>query len=475
MQFHPVPVEELVGRLSEERVSWLGRLLGTFLSHAKSADLGDEEIRRRVRNDGDRERTELFLEIFERTRRGYERLLAEERAVDFHDLINEAARIIRHGGWRHEYEYVLIDEFQDISDGRMALAKALDQPDLAFFLVGDDWQSIYRFADSRVELIHECDHHLGYTRRENLTRTFRFGDGILEPSAAFVQRNPEQTRRNMEAHTQANDRGVTVVANDDPVKGVNAAIRLIWESEGDAAQSVLVLVRFQSSSKAVDPRAARGPYDVQFSTVHSAKGREADYAIVLDLIDSKYGFPCRVTDDPLLEIVAPPVGERSYPDAEERRLFYVALTRARKGAYLITDPAKPSSFVRELKAMSPEINQVGDVRPICPSCRRGSLVRSQSGENLRCTNSPRCGHLSPRCSSCRTGYVSIHPGWTGAACSNPRCRSTPMICPECRSGLLVLREGSSRFWGCSRYWDEDSCRFTAPHTETRSRHASERM
>ena len=129
VEFDPVPVDKLVGRLSEERISWLGHLLGTFLNHAKSADLSEEEIRRRVGNDGDRERAQLFLEIFERMRRGYERLLAEERAVDFHDLINEAARIIRRGGWRHEYEYVLIDEFQDISDGRMALAKALDQPD----------------------------------------------------------------------------------------------------------------------------------------------------------------------------------------------------------------------------------------------------------------------------------------------------------------------------------------------------------
>lgn len=187
--------------------------------------------------------------------------------------------------------------------------------------------------------------------------------------------------------------------------------------------------------------------------------------IVLDMTDSKYGFPCQVTDDPLLEIVAPPIGERSYPHAEERRLFYVALTRARKGVYLITDPTDPSPFVREL-ATSPEIARIGDLRPICPSCQRGALVRSHSGENLRCTNYPRCTHLSPRCSGCRDGYVSIDPGASVAKCSDPSCMSRPRICPECRSGVLVLRKGNSRFWGCSRYSHEDSCRFTMPYVET---------
>ena len=465
VNFERVPVEELVSRLSEEKFTWLSRLLRTFLNHVKSSDLNEDEIRRRVRCDDDRERADPFLEIFERTRRRYERLLADERAVDFHDLINDAARIIREGAWRHDYEHVLVDEFQDISDGRMALARSLDRPGLAYFLVGDDWQSIYRFAGSRVELVHDCDRHLGHTRRENLTLTFRSGDGIIGPSTAFVQRNPEQTRRKLASHEQDHDRGVTIVANDEPVKGVNTAIRRIWEAEGDAAQSVLVLGRFQSSRKAMSPRATEGPYDVRFSTVHSAKGREADYVIVLDMIDSKYGFPCQVTDDPLLEIVAPPLGERSYPHAEERRLFYVALTRARKGVYLVTDPTNPSPFVRELAELSPEIARIGEWCSLCPSCRRGALVRSQSGENLRCTDYPRCSHLSPRCPRCRAGYVSIELGGTSAKCSNPGCGSPPRVCPRCRSGVLVLRRGTSRFWGCSRYSHEDSCRFKAPYTD----------
>ena len=99
------------------------------------------------------------------------------------------------------------------------MAKASKKPDLAYFLVCDDWQSIYRFAGSHVGVIHECDQHLDHTQRENLTRTFRFGDGILKPSSTFVQLNPEQTRRGLVAHSQAGDEGITVIAANDPVKG----------------------------------------------------------------------------------------------------------------------------------------------------------------------------------------------------------------------------------------------------------------
>ena len=202
VKFDPVPEQELVSKLSQERLSWLSHLLRTFLNHAKSSNLSHKEILGRAGNQKDKHRTWCFLEIFQEVREGYEVLLREEGALDFHDLINEATETIRNGRWENPFRYVLIDEFQDISNGRMSLAMALRKPDLAYFLVGDDWQSIYRFAGSYVGLIHQVEEHLGFTRRESLTRTFRFGDGILRPSTGFIQQNPEQTKRTLEAYNQ---------------------------------------------------------------------------------------------------------------------------------------------------------------------------------------------------------------------------------------------------------------------------------
>ena len=136
----------------------------------------------------------------------------------------------------------------------------------------------------------------------------------------------------------------------------------------------------------------------EFSTVHRAKGREADYVVVLDLKDGRWGFPSRIEDNSLLTLVLPPRSERPYPFAEERRLFYVAMTRARIGAYLIADSDRPSSFVTELLKQSGDLRQLGAPAPKCPRCREGRL-RMRDGKY---------GH----------------------------------------------------FWGCSEFWSEPSCRYT---------------
>ena len=464
VDFQPVPAEDLVERLTAEKLSVLSRLLGTFLQHVKSADLSDEEVERRTKLAKDRKRADRFFQLFTHTRREYQRRLREEKAIDFHDLINQAKALISNGDWDNPYQHVLVDEFQDISDGRMALAKALKKPDLAYFLVGDDWQSIYRFTGSHVGLIHECDQHLGHTERTNLSRTFRFGDGILKPSSAFVQRNPEQTKRNFVANSQAGDEGITIIATDDSESGVNTALQMIRKADDARDTSVLVLGRFQSSRKAMGPRQGRQTDGIEFSTVHSAKGREANYVIVLNLVDKRYGFPCLVVDDPLLDLVSPPAAQdEPYPNAEERRLFYVALTRARKGAYLIADQTNPSPFIRELLQTSTDIRTIGQVSQSCPACYRGALIRSQSGDNLRCTNSPTCQYLAPKCPNCRTGYATVNEDSGVANCSNPDCTEPPCVCPKCGTGVVVLRTNPREFWACSRYWDTPSCTFTAQY------------
>ncbi len=458
VEFNPVPPEELVQRLSQERINWLAHLLGGFLQHVKSGNLAREEIERRAQNARDKGRTEKFLQVFHEVRERYQQLLLQENAIDFHDLINRAADIMRGNVWQNPFTHLLVDEFQDISRGRMALLEALQKEGLAYFLVGDDWQSIYRFAGSQVSLVHDCDQHLGHTERTVLTRTFRFGEGILGPSGRFIQQNPEQTRR--ELTTGREGEGIVVMAAQDQREGMNRAVQEILERNQGRRPSILVLGRYRSRNNMVRGLRGRIPANVEFSTAHAAKGRESEYVIVLDLSDGRYGFPCMAEDDPLMELVLPPAHGQAFPHAEERRLFYVALTRAIRSAYLIADAQNPSPFVRELLKNSPEVENRGDLAPPCPRCPRGSLVPSASGENLRCSNFPKCGHMAPRCPGCRQGYVSINRD--GAACSNPGCGESPRVCPRCGEGVLVPRTGRTDFWGCSRYQAEPSCRYTAP-------------
>ena len=461
----PVPIVDLLERLARHRHNWLTGLIATVIKHVKTSSVSPSELRRRA---GESERNNAFLDVFEEVLDRYERRLGEEGAVDFEDLINRATEHIGGGRWPVPYRYVLVDEFQDISAGRMALIAALRRTGTAYFLVGDDWQSIYRFAGSDVGLVRDCGNHLGYVCECHLGTTFRYRAGILDPSAAFVQRNPEQTQRRLRTKSTAPDRGITVVAEVSQKEGVGTALDHIRRREGaegggdgQGSVSVLALGRYRRSRADTGEPHRDGQLQIDFSTVHAAKGRQADYVLVLDLKNDQYGFPSQIEDDPLLELVLPPSRKPAFRHAEERRLFYVAVTRARRGAYLIADGTNPSSFVEELLRNHPETARIGAgalARSDAFSCPRcgGRLVESQSGKSLRCVNHPLCQHLAPRCAFCDHGHVLIVAG--RSECTNDHCDTPPPVCPRCRAGILTRTSGRhGPFLGCSEYRAEPPC------------------
>ena len=170
--FNPVPLRELLGDLRDTTVTWLARLIATFLRLVKTAAKSIDELRKRGTMLPGALRNETFIDLFEQVWKRYEAVLSEDGAVDFDDLINRATALIGDNRWPSPYRYVLVDEFQDISAGRMELLKALDRPDVSFFLVGDDWQSINRFAGSDVGLMQQCGEHLVSCIRNDCTVSF---------------------------------------------------------------------------------------------------------------------------------------------------------------------------------------------------------------------------------------------------------------------------------------------------------------
>ena len=163
LEAHGVAMErrdcaELVIELSGQKILVLADLLNTFMRHAKAADLSVDDMLGRAGSGSARERSERFLTIYETVRERYEQLLRDERAVDFTDLIKRATGLIEDGAWQSPFRYVLVDEFQDISADRMALLKSLKGPGVAYFLVGDDWQSIYLI---RVNHFDRCVNYSG--------------------------------------------------------------------------------------------------------------------------------------------------------------------------------------------------------------------------------------------------------------------------------------------------------------------------
>ena len=463
VRFERTSIERLLANLRNIIASWLGQLLATFLSLVKTAGFTMRELRQRAAALplSSALRSNAFLDLFERVWNRYEELVDEEKAVDFDDLINRARDFIETGRWASPFRYVLVDEFQDISAGRLALLKALKASGVAYFLVGDDWQSINRFAGSDVGLMTSCGDYLGFVAQRELSQTFRYGESIVRPSSTFIQRNPDQTQRTLKGRQTGADAGVTVITATAQAGGTARALADIAARVPPQREaSVLVLGRYRKSVNHLRYRSPRPGIRVETSTIHSAKGREADYVVVLDLAEGFSGFPVAKENDPLLNIVLSKPS--AFPHAEERRLFYVAMTRARHQVYLVADAARPSAFVRELCRGRRDIRRIGqfadDDAPPCPRCG-GRLVVSQTGKTRRCTNHPQCEYRAPRCSECESGYIIVGRGQ--AKCSNSGCAGVVRACPRCKIGVLRRRRGPhSEFWGCSEYHAEPPCRYT---------------
>ncbi len=463
----PRPLDELVeqfkqkGKLTDPFVE----LVDSFLNHVKTnrTSMIDLQERIQILPDGPgRNRAERFVPIFMDILERYERDVRLD-GIDFYDMINLATDYISEDSWRSPYRYILVDEFQDIALNRMKLISELRKPgEAAYFTVGDDWQAINRFAGSDLELMQNAGTHLGAVRERHLLRTFRFGSQLSDVTSTFVKRNPLQSQRVPVPLRDSEELGIFVVAvnrmwkaaadRDQAVaNAINTAISEIEDSEGKES-TVLLLGRYAFTSP-THPYPRRANIKTEFSTVHSAKGREADFVIILGLNDEKYGFPSRIEDDVLLNLVTLP--DEDFEFAEERRLLYVAMTRARKGVFLLTDSVYPSKFVKELLQQSGDsIRVVGELMfdrfPDCPLCRSGVLTKSKSGESLRCVNKG-CPGYAVAC-ECGRGFRLVDH--TDQPCTEDDCTATYANCPVCQHGIMIHRENNRdkhEFWSCSEW------------------------
>ena len=198
--------------------------------------------------------------------------------------------------------------------------------------VGDDWQAINRFAGADISVMTDFNRWFGDGPTLRLQTTFRCTQTTADTAADFVQKNPRQLRKSVVARS-ARTAGVPV-----------ELIRLQSEDEIERSDRVLAsrpvrartVARASTSSDATASRRRSCParprpnLTVTFRTAHSAKGLEADYVLVPRMVSGMYGFPSEVVDDPVLGIVMSESDR--FPHGEERRLFYVALTRARGSA-----------------------------------------------------------------------------------------------------------------------------------------------
>ncbi|MDE2889943.1 MAG: UvrD-helicase domain-containing protein [Gemmatimonadota bacterium] len=474
----PIPSGETFSVLEEQgRIEPFTRLVATFLHHYKGAQLSADDVARRAAGAENRPRAEAFLTVFIPVYERYQESLARRRQIDFHDMITNATEHVRRGRYRNRFGYILVDEFQDISAGRAGLLKALlDTSSTAqLFAVGDDWQAIFRFAGSDIAIMREFTARFGESERVNLETTFRCADRIANLASRFVLSNPAQIHKRVSSIFNADGPCVHVMVaretSPDPLAETLNAVAADAAGDDERA-TVLLLGRYRHNRPGNLETLSRAHSSLRltFMTVHGSKGLEADYVVVLDLCSGKYGFPTGIDDDPLLDLVL--AAPEAYPNAEERRLFYVAVTRARRGVYLVADNQTPSAFVEELMKDGYDVVVHGEQpeRDVpCPKCIHGRLEQRGRAQDrgifYGCSLWPYCEYRQPACPHCRAGLQAKVDG-------NYRCRDCRKAvegCPECFGWLLEKRGKYGRFIGCSNWPD---CRFTRNDPKKRTGRSS---
>jgi len=424
----PEEIWQIINNAAKEEVNSFIILFGTFITLMKSNNYSISDVIKKNRQTSDdffKQRNTLFIDIIKPIFERYENHLAERDEIDFSDMINKASRLIINGKYKRKFSYVIIDEFQDISIGRYQLVKAIktSNPACKLFSVGDDWQSIYRFSGSDIALFKEFEKYFGFTVKSKIETTYRFHNPLISLSSEFIQRNPNQAMKELRGtsstrstnykiyYSISENQDDTLVVQDiftqllttdhyiqekvifilgrygfdinrlNNQYELNIIIREYEKNSGDTIREYLytedkwknlkdnekIIVLYKRQIDRVDLN-----IEAEYLTVHKAKGLEADNIIILNCNSGKHGFPSEMSDDQVLNLLLSEADQ--FENGEERRLFYVAMTRAKENVYFVADSSFKSKFISEL-----EIESGQSPNKKCPICKSADVVLRKTG------------------------------------------------------------------------------------------------
>lgn len=304
----------------------------------------------------------LFLTVSEKYQKELSELLEKHQAT-FSGLIKLAIRYLRSGQIKTQFRYIIVDEYQDLSALRQEFLRLLIESSQAnLFAVGDDWQAIYGFSGSRVDFTLNFRRFWGDFSLHRISKTYRFGPTLAGLSSSFIMQDHTQIRKQIQSQKEDSLEPVVEISGDSERLDLEVLTHYFESLPGNS--SILLLGRFQVdqfrllhctqfnlTSSDVEFR-PRPDLKIRFLTVHQSKGLEADYVVLLNNREAKLGFPAHVKDPPFkaeLVKIAEELGLDQASVNEERRLFYVALTRAKKQVILLTVDGKESSFIKKLR------------------------------------------------------------------------------------------------------------------------------
>lgn len=345
--------DSIIQKDSKQEKSFI-RLVATFITLLKSSCKSLNDTLHDAHRADDERSESIIRKIFKPVYENYIRELKVRGQIDFTDAIIQATKLCQSYRCTH-YDYIIVDEFQDISVDRYEFLKVLREgnPPAKLYCVGDDWQSIYRFSGSDMSLFSQFADYFGATEINKIETTYRFGEPLVGMSAHFIQRNECQIKKNIHPfNTQVSTE--LVFQQYEQIHYCDTIGRIVAQLPPDKSIFLLgrysfddyyLAYRYQSIRRGNKFFYIIGGREIEFMTVHKSKGLEADYVIILQCNKDTYGFPSLVSDNPALDYVL--TKSDQFPYGEERRLFYVAITRAKIKTIVLYDASNPSVFVDE--------------------------------------------------------------------------------------------------------------------------------
>jgi len=319
----------------------IARFIRLFIANYYEISYFDKLIKKAKRRDIP------FLKIIKKI---YEIYILEKEAqglIDFDDMIYMATSIVKDKGTKNSYKYIIIDEYQDTSKVRENLVQEIIKKTNAFItVVGDDFQSIYRFSGCDLNNFLDFSKNFKRVKKLYLTNTYRNSQELINVAGSFVMKNKRQIYKNLKSKKSI-PKPIIIMYYKNIKKDFLKAIEII------NSDSLMILGRNNNDIKNVidtkyldNDKIVYNIKNIYYKTIHKAKGLEEKNILIINLTNDTNSLPSKIKDENILKYVL--IHKDIYPFEEERRLFYVALTRTENYCYLFVPKNNPSIFIEEL-------------------------------------------------------------------------------------------------------------------------------
>lgn len=294
----------------------------------------------------------ILLYIIYKISEMYNHVLQTNNFCDFDDLIINATASLKQKKTKHNYKYILVDEYQDISLIRLHFLLELVKINASILtVVGDDFQSIYGFSGSNIQLFYEFDKYFENSKRFFINNTYRCPQEIINKAGNFIMKNKYQIKKNLVSVNKKKN-----VIHKIYYRNKKKVFYKLIEKLLSKNKNILILSRnnydiYSYLEKHMNFENSILIYknvkysNIRFLSIHSSKGLEADITVILNLTNSESGLPSKKKSLLFDKIF---FKNNEYKYAEERRLFYVGLTRCKEELYLLIDQNNPSIFAKEI-------------------------------------------------------------------------------------------------------------------------------